>query len=160
VATDPPADLDLKPLDGEARTISQWLTNFNLAVVALDPYTNQSSWVLPAAARVLEGFRGADVRVGWLVAADDDGSRQFLGPLADEFLTFVDPDRTVIRALGLAQLPAIVFLLNDGTVAAAAEGWQPLEWRSVAERIADVGSWSKPLIPAPGDPRPFEGTPA
>jgi hypothetical protein len=85
VATDPPADLMLTPVGGEGRTISQWLTNFNLAVVALDPYTNQSSWLLPTAARLLDGFSGADVRVAWLVAADDEGARQFLGPLASEF---------------------------------------------------------------------------
>ena len=149
----------LTPVGGEGRTISQWLTNFNLAVVALDPYTNQSSWLLPTAARLLDGFSGADVRVAWLVAADDEGARQFLGPLASEFLTFADPDRIAIKALGFSKLPAVAFLLNDGTVAAAAEGWQPLEWRTVAERIAEVGAWISPVVPGRSDPRPFEGTP-
>ena len=160
MVTDPPVDLKLTPLRGGGRTLSEWLTTFHLAMVVLDPYTNESSWVLEAAARILRSFVGADVRVAWLVAADDDGARAFLGPLADEFLTFADPERVAVKALGLGQLPAIVFLEMDGSVQASAEGWHPLEWRGVTERMADTTSWSKPLVPGPEDPRPFAGTPA
>jgi hypothetical protein len=160
VATDPPADLMLTPLEGDGRTLSEWLTTFHLAVVALDPYTNESSWVLEPAARILRSYSGAAVRVGWLVAAAAEGARAFLGPLASEFLTFTDPDRVAIGALGLELLPAFVFVQIDGTVQGSAEGWHPGRWNEVAVTIAETTAWSKPLIPAPGDPRPFDGTPA
>src|SRR5215216_7790388 len=101
VATDPPADLTLTPLKGEGRTVGQWLTVFHLVTVAVDPYTNESAWVLEVAARILREFRDAAVRVSWLVTADAADARAFLGPLADEFLTFTDPDRTAVKALGL-----------------------------------------------------------
>jgi hypothetical protein len=126
----------------------------------LDPYTNESSWVLDASTRILSSFRGAAVRVNLLVTCGADEARQFLGPLADEFLVFTDPDRAAVRALGLEQLPAFVFLRIDGTVAAHAQGWDPAQWRRVAESIAATTSWSKPLVPAPGDPGAFAGTPA
>ena len=48
----------------------------------------------------------------------------------------------------------------DGQVVARAEGWNPLEWRSVTEQVAKTVAWSKPLIPAPGDPGAFVGSPA
>jgi hypothetical protein len=48
----------------------------------------------------------------------------------------------------------------DGNVTAKAEGWNPLEWRAVTDEVARTVSWSKPLIPAPGDPGAFAGTPA
>jgi hypothetical protein len=33
-------------------------------------------------------------------------------------------------------------------------------WREVAARLAKDMSWSRPLIPAVGDPAPYAGSPA
>ena len=160
MATKLPDDLQLRPLDGEARDLSEWLTTFHLASVVLDPYTNESSWVLKSAVRILEEFRGSDARVNFVVTADDDDARAFMGPLADRFLVFCDADRSVVRALDLTSLPAFVFVRVDGEVAASSEGWDPAGWTSVAQAIANTTSWNLPTIPAAGDPGAFAGTPA
>ena len=152
--------MTLAPAAGEARPLHEWLTMFHLASVVLDPYTNESSWILQTAARVMRQFKGAAVRVNFLIACGPEDARTFLGPLADEFLVFCDPDRTVIKALGLSELPAFVLVQANGTVPAAAQGWNATEWKQVAERIAALTSWSKPSLPAPGDPGAFRGTPA
>ena len=153
-------DINLTTIGGESRPLEEWVTTFHLASVVLDPYTNESSWVLKVAARVLEGFRGADVRVNLVVTCSADEAKGFLGPLADRFLVFCDPDRTFVRGLGVATLPAFVFVRGDGSVQAAAEGWNPAEWRAVAKVVADNTSWIAPLIPEASDPSPFHGTPA
>jgi hypothetical protein len=153
-------DLVLAPLGGEARPLEEWLTTFHLATVALDPYTNESSWILPTATRILEGLRGSDARVNFLVTADDDDTRAFLGPLTEQFLVFPDPDRIAVKALGLTELPAFVFVRVDGTVPAAAEGWSAPSWRAVAEAVAEATAWRPPDIPVVGDPGPFRGSPA
>jgi len=150
----------LSPLGGEARPLADWLTTFHLASVVLDPYTNESSWILPTARRILDGFRGSDARVNFVVTAEADDARAFLGPLVDEFLVFIDPERVAVKALGLEGLPALVLIQVDGTVPAAAEGWNPAEWRKVAAAIARVSAWKAPDIPALGDPGPFHGSPA
>jgi hypothetical protein len=160
VAKDPPTDLTLTPLVGEPRPLGEWLTTFHLATVALDPYTNESAWILPTAVRILEGLRGSDARVNLLVTAPEDDVRLFLGPLVKRFLVFVDGDRAAVKALGLEALPAFVFIRVDGTVPAAAEGWNPADWRAVAETIAATTAWEAPDIPLVGDPGPFRGTPA
>jgi hypothetical protein len=160
VATNPPSDLLLTPLQGDARPLEEWLTTFHLASVVLDPYTNESSWILDTASRVLATFAGSSVRVNWVVTAGPDEARQFLGPLAERFLTFVDPDRSFVKALGLEALPAFVFIRIDGTVIATAEGWDPAAWKRVADAIATATSWSSLHLPGPGDPVPFRGTPA
>ena len=98
--------------------------------------------------------------MNFLVTCDGDDARAFLGPLADEFLVFLDPDRLAVKALGLKTLPAFVFVRIDGTVPVAAEGWNPSEWRSVADAIATTTQWSTPIIPSAGDPAAFSGTPA
>jgi hypothetical protein len=77
-----------------------------------------------------------------------------------EFLTFADPDRRFVMALGLTRLPAFVFLRVDGEVVAAAEGWNAMEWRDVADAVAQTVAWTRAVIPAAGDPQAFAGSPA
>lgn len=160
MASNPALDTKLTSLGGETRPLEEWLTTFHLASVVLDPYTNESSWVLKTAARILETLRGSDARVNFVVTADDDGAKAFLGPLTDDFLVYCDPDRAFVRTLGLEQLPAFVFVRLDGTLQASAEGWNAAEWREVAEQIATATAWISPTIPVAGDPGPFHGTPA
>jgi hypothetical protein len=160
VAKNPPPDLVLAPLGAASRPLEEWLTTFHLASVVLDPYTNESAWVLRPAVRILETLRGSDARVNIVVTGDDDAAREFLGPHASEFLVFCDPDRMFVKALGLEELPAFVFVRVDGTVVAAAEGWDAHTWHGVAEAIAEATSWTAPALPLAGDPRPFRGSPA
>ena len=159
-----PADVVLTPLTddglGQGRPLMEWLTTFHLASVVLDPYTNESSWILRAATRVLEQFRGSDARINLVVTAGAADARAFLGPYADRFLVFCDPDRSVVKAMGLSELPAFVFTTVDGVVAAAAQGWNPSEWEAVADKIAEVTWWTSIPVPGPGDPGPFRGSPA
>lgn len=150
----------MTPLNGEGRPLAAWLTTFHLAAVVLDPFTYESAWLLETAGRILENFQGADCRVAFVVTASPDEAREFLGPWADRTLTFADPDRELVKGLGLNELPAFVHLQQDGQVAGVAEGWDPPEWREVATRLAKVMSWSRPLIPASGDPAPYAGSPA
>jgi hypothetical protein len=94
------------------------------------------------------------------MTCDADDARSFLGPYAQEFLTFVDPDRQVVKALDLERLPALVHLRQDRSVAGLAQGWHPEEWRAVTEVLSEAMSWSRPVIPGPRDPAPYEGSPA
>jgi hypothetical protein len=160
VATDPSPSVVLTPLTGTPRPLEEWLTTFHLASVVLDPYTNESAWILNTAARVLRMFTGSAVRVNWVVTSGPDEAKQFLGPLANEFLTFCDPDRALVSSLGLTSLPAFVFVRIDGSVAACAEGWDPAEWKRVADAVAAATSWSSLHLPGPGDPGAYVGTPA
>ena len=153
-------DLTLTPLTGDAKTLHQWLTTFHLASVVLDPFTNESAWILKTAARILRQFSGAAVRINFIVTCDASDARAFLGPFADEFLVFCDPDRVAVKALGLSELPAFVLIESDGSVPVAAQGWTSADWKEVAAAVATLTSWSRPTIPGPGDPGSFRGTPA
>lgn len=159
-ATTVPADADLGALGGESYSLREWVTTFHLVVVVIDPYTDESSWLLTTAGRILDIFRGADCRVGWLVTAEEGDARQFLGPWAEQFLTLLDPNRSLVKSIGLERLPALVHIRQDLSVAGVAEGWQPRQWQTVTDHLGDVMSWSKPRLPSPGDPSPFQGSPA
>lgn len=160
MAVTPAPDLVLTPLRGEGRSLSQWTTTFHLVFVAVDPYARQSRWIVPTAARVLLTFQEADCRIAWVSTAEAGKTREVLGRWADEILTFVDPERAVVRALGLERLPALVHLANDGSLVDAHEGWDPMRWREITVRLAKMMAWLPPHIPAAGDPAPFEGAAA
>ena len=152
-------ELELDPLNGEGRPLSDWLTTFPLACVVLDPFTHQSAWLLDTSKRILKGFREADCRGCWILTCSPEDARRFLGPYAEEILTFSDPSRAIARGLGIESAPCFLLVRQDGVVTAKAEGWDPDTWRDVAEAIADLTHWSRPQIPADGDPAPFPGTP-
>ena len=158
---DVPGDVPLTSLQGgDTRPIEEWTTTFHLALVVLDPYTHESAWLLESAGRMLRHFGEADCRTAFLVTAEPDDTRQFLGPWAKEMMVFVDPDRTAVRAFELERIPAFVHVDQHNDVLAKAEGWEPAEWRAVAAEMARIMSWRRPTIPAQGDPAPFEGSPA
>ncbi|MEX1217867.1 MAG: hypothetical protein WEA11_05035 [Acidimicrobiales bacterium] len=160
MTTDVQASVELTPLKGECRPISEWTTNFHLAIVALDPFTNESSWIIDTALRVLRNYSEADVRIALLVTASVDEARDYVGPLASEILVFADPNRTAVKAFGLETLPAFVHINQAHQVEAFAQGWNPAEWASVARNLSARMSWSVPEIPATGDPSAFAGSPA
>lgn len=160
MARDPSPELELRPINGDAHPLTEWLTTFHLVFVALDPYTNESAWILKTAAKILSVFQDADCRIAWLVTATDADCRKFLGPWAQEILTFADPDRVAVKEFGLERLPALVHVALDGKVVNAAEGWHPLEWRALTAHLAKVMDWRAPMVPTPRDPGPFEGSPA
>jgi hypothetical protein len=159
MATLPP-DLVLHQLGRKDRTAADQLKLFHLALVVLDPYTYESAWLLETGARILRNFAGADVRAAFLLTCDEPGAKEFLGPHTDELMCFVDPDRQVVKALGLKELPAFAHVALDLTIVGTAEGWDPETWRPIIENLADVMSWSRPQVPKPGDPVPSEGTKA
>lgn len=159
MTTDAPTSVLLAPLSSEARPLSEWTTTFHLALVVLDPYSLESSWIIDTAARILRDYAPADVRVGFVVTAAIDDVRSYMGPLADEFLVFADPDRAVARAFALGSLPAFVHVNQACEVEAAAEGWDPPAWAEVATNLSKRLDWTVPDIPAAGDPSPFAGAP-
>lgn len=160
MASNPPPDLLLTPINGAAKPLTAWLTTFHLAFVAVDPYSEESRRLLPTAARILDVFQQADTRVAWVCTGDASQARRFLGRYGDDTLTFLDGDRSVVKGFALERLPAFVHVAMDATIAGAAEGWDPPAWQSVANELARMTRWKAPVIPQVGDPTPFVGAPA
>lgn len=160
VATNPPPELVLTPLVGPPKTIEETLTMFHLLLVVLDPFTNESAWILRTAQRVLHTFRESDCRVGYVITGTADDARLFLGERANDISVYLDRDRELVKGLGLATLPAIVHLGMDGTVVNAAEGWGAAQWKGVTDPLARVCSWAAPVLPEFSDPGAFAGSPS
>lgn len=160
VVTDAPGDLLLRPINGSPTAVSRWLTTFHLVLAVLDPFTAESAWLLPTVSRILRVYGDADCRVGLVTTCDASDARAFLGPYALEFLTFADPERETVKGLGLERLPALVHIRQDLSIAGAAEGWHPEEWRDVTHRLSKAMGWSGPIIPGQRDPVAFDGSPA
>ena len=53
-------DVEIQEIEGGKTLFRDSLTTFPIAMVILDPYTLESSWILDTADRVLSHFQGAD----------------------------------------------------------------------------------------------------
>ena len=82
-----------------------------------------------------------------------------LGNEERDVMTFVDPDLALVASLGLERLPAFVFLRQDTSLSASAEGWDPTEWQRVARQVATSMAWTVPEVQGRGDPARTVGWP-
>lgn len=151
--------IQLNPIQSKAKPLKNWVTSFQLLLVAIDPFKHESSWILDTANRILKNFAQANCRVAWLVAGTDQQAVQFLGSLATERLTFVDPNKEVIKELGIERLPALVHINHGLEVIGLSNGWNPNEWRRIINTVSRAVSWRAPSIPEPNDPAPYIGSP-
>ena len=159
VATDPPADLMLAPINGEPRTHRRVAHHLPARRRRARP-VHERELLAPR-----DGRPGAHPlhrrRLPRRLRRHRHGRRgpQFLGPWADRVLTFADPDRAAVKALGLNELPAFVHIRGDRKVVGAAEGWDPLEWRDVAEGLAKQRAGPPRSSPRPATRRPTPAPP-
>jgi hypothetical protein len=156
VVQNPDPNLLLTTLTGRTRTLDDWTTMFDLCLVVL-PGWPQASRYVPLGRRALDVFRGADCRATFVVTGTETAARKLLGKAAGEFMVFVDPERALVRSLGLERLPAFVHIKADCTVGDVAESWDPQAWNRVSENLGRKMSWSHPVYPLPSDPPPFAG---
>ena len=150
MASNPSLGLTLTPVQGEGRTLEQWLTTFHLVSVVVDPYTNESAWILDTAARIMRNFADAAVRVNWVVAGTDEDASELPRPAGRGVPDLRRPRAAYVKALGLERLPAFVFLRVDGVVAVPPRAGTPLEWRQVAEAVAATTAWTAGGHPGAG----------
>ena len=158
VAQNPDPQLPLTSLSGATRTLDDWTTVFNLALVIL-PDRPEARAFLPVIERIFATFGDSDVRTVVCVPSTAAITRRIVGDGADRWLVFADPDATLATSLGLERLPAFVHLRQDTSLVMAAQGWSPTEWQKVAAEVARSQHWTTPQVAGRNDPPPSPGWP-
>jgi hypothetical protein len=158
MAKSPDPNVKLTSSKGVTRTLDDWSTMFHLCLVVLPPRPEAARFV-PIARRIFQVFGDADCRTAYCVVGNEFIAKGVLGGAEDEALTLCDPDGEFVASLGLTHLPAFVHLRQDTSLAAVAEGWDPVEWQRVAKELAKAMDWSHPEVAGHGDPTPFAGWP-
>jgi hypothetical protein len=153
MAKNPDPTLELVTSKGVSRTLDDWSTMFQLCLVILPDRPEAAAWV-PVARRIFSVLGDSDCRTAYVVTSNAAIATRILGDEEERQSTFLDPDRALVKSLGLEALPAFVFLRQDTTVGAATEGWDPGEWQRVAKEIAKAMAWSVPEVAPPGEPIP------
>lgn len=156
MAQDPDLTVELTTARGVTRTLDDWTTSFHLALIVL-PGRPEAAGYVRVGRRIIDVLGGSDCRPAFLIVGNERSARRVLGGAIDDSLCFLDPEGAFVKTAGLERLPAFVHVRVDGTLAGAAEGWDPNAWDEAVERLAKEMAWTRPLIPAPGDPPPFEG---
>jgi hypothetical protein len=158
VATNPDPTQPITSYTGVTRTLDDWATVFNLAIVVL-PDRPEGAQFVPVVERIFATFGDSDVRTIVCVPSTPAITKRILGDAVDRWLVFCDPDRAFVQSLGLERLPALVHLRQDTTLVSAAQGWSPTEWQKVADQIAAHNHWTSPAIGGLAQPAPTPGFP-
>jgi hypothetical protein len=158
VAQNPNPQLALTSYKGVTRTLDDWATVFNLAIVLLPDRPEASSFV-PVIERIFATFGDSDVRTIICVPSTAAITKRILANNVDRWLVWCDADAAFPASLGLERLPAFVHLRQDTTLVTAAQGWSPTEWQKVADEIARSQHWTSPVVSGRGDPAPTPGWP-
>ncbi len=147
MATNPDPTTEVRSLAGTTRTLDDWQTMFHLCLVVM-PDDPAASRFIPVVENIFRVLGDADCRTAVLFPSTGPVARRVLGSLTEKALVFIDPEKTLVRSLGLERLPAFVHLRQDTTLASAAEGWDPAAWQKVADELADAMAWSTPEVDA------------
>ena len=158
VAQNPNPQLQITSYKGVTRTLDDWATVFNLAIVVL-PDRPEGATFVPVIDRIFATFGDSDVRTIVCVPTTAGIAKRILGNDIDRWLVWCDPDKAFVESLGLERLPAFVHLRQDTSLVTAAQGWSPTEWQRVADEIAKHEHWTSPVISGPGNPAPTPGWP-
>ena len=133
--------LPITSYQGKTRTLDDWATVFNLAIVVL-PDRPEGASFLPVVERIFATFGDSDVRTIVCVPTTPAIAKRILGADVDKWLVWCDPERAFVESLGLERLPAFVHLRLDTSLVSAAQGWSPSEWQKVADEIARHEHWT------------------
>jgi hypothetical protein len=156
VATNPDPTLELVTTKGVSRTLDDWSTMFQMCLVILPDRPEAAQWI-PIARRIFDVLGDSDCRTAYVITGTAQIAQRILGEEEARQATFVDPDRMLVKSLGLEHLPAFVFLQQDTTVGAAADGWDPVAWQEVAKTVAKAMAWSTPEVAPQGEAIPTPG---
>lgn len=158
MAKNPDPLLAITSYAGTTRTLDDWATVFNLAILVL-PDRPEGTQFLGIVERIFGTFGDSDVRTIVCVPTTPAIAKRILGDAIDNWLVWCDPDKTFVGSLGLERLPAFVHLRQDTSLVSAAQGWAPSEWQKVADELAKHEHWSSPIVSGKGDPLPTPGWP-
>ena len=158
VAKNPDPLLQITSYHGKTRSLDDWATVFNLAIVVL-PDRPEGTSFLGIVDRIFATFGDSDVRTIICVPTTPAIAKRILGADVDNYLVWCDPERAFVDSLGLERLPAFVYLRLDTTLAGAAQGWRPSEWQKLDDKIARNEHWTSPIVSGQGDPSPTPGWP-
>ena len=112
MAKNPDPLLPITSYQGKTRTLDDWATVFNLAIVVL-PDRPEGAAFLPVIERLFATFGDSDVRTIVCVPSAPAIAKRIMGDDVDKWLVWCDPERAFVTSLGLERLPAFVHLRLD-----------------------------------------------
>jgi len=151
VAQNPDPQIAVTSFTGVTRTLDDWATVFNLAIVVL-PDRPEGAQFVPVVERIFATLGDANVHAVVCMPTTPAIAARVLGDLTERWMVWCDADRALVEGLGLERLPAFVHLRQDTTLVTAAQGWSPTEWQRVADEIAAHTHWTSPVLAGSGPP--------
>src|SRR5438094_8635996 len=107
MAQDPDPCVELTTIRGVTRTLDDWTTSFHLAATVL-PGRPEASAYVRIGRRIADVLGGSDCRPAFVIVGNERSARRVLGPAADQYFCFLDPEGAFVNGAGISLLPAFV----------------------------------------------------
>ncbi len=159
VAKNPDPLLPITSYAGRTRTLDDWATVFNLAIVVL-PDRPEGAGFVPIIDRIFATFGDSDVRTIICVPSSPAIAKRIVGA-HDRRLVGVVRSRAGVRRQPRARTAAGLRAPAPGHDArrVARRAGARREWQKVANEIARHEHWTSPIVSGQGDPSPTPGWP-
>lgn len=146
----------LEDLDGQTISLPDVLILHPVLLVFFRSDCELCQWALPQLARFEQTFSGHDLEVYYVTPDIGDVARDTLrAHRLEELHVLIDTGSKVAKDYGVEQLPAVVFIAPDGTIASSGEGWVPETYQAIGHQVKEqVAGIRGPLFGAAwhGDP--------
>ena len=141
----PNPTVSVTTIDGITRSLDDWTTTFRQCWVVL-PSKAEAKEIIPVAEHIFKTFGDSDAKCAFLVPGNEDVAKRLIEMTTIETLCFLDPDFKICDALGINKAPSLVYINQDTSVAALAEGYDFDSWVETTNKIAKSLRWTSPTL--------------
>lgn len=145
MTTAPNPTLSLTSIDGTTRSLDDWTTVFTQCWVVL-PSKAEAQEIIPIAEQIFKTFGDSDARCAYLVPGNEVVAKRLMDMTTIPTQCFLDPEFKVCDALGITQVPTLVYIRQDSSVAHIAQGYDFGSWTKTVEEIAKTLRWTTPQL--------------
>ena len=158
MAKNPDPLLQITSYAGKTRTLDDWATVFNLAIVVL-PDRPEGADFLGIVDRIFATFGDSDVRTIICVPTGPRSPSASSAPTSTSGSCGATPSVRSSTASDSSGSRPSCTCGRTRPLVSAAQGWSPSEWQKVADEIARHEHWTSPIVSGQGDPQPTPGWP-
>jgi peroxiredoxin len=146
-------DFELKAMDGKSFVLSEELAHGPVVLVFFKVSCPTCQYALPFLERLERAYGHQGVRIIGVSQNDPKQTSAFTKEFGVTFPVLLDDTETypVSNAYGLANVPSVFWIANDGEIEVSSVGWVKADFEEVSRKMAEARSIPPASLFKPGE---------